>query len=314
MYSQDKEEELFEKLAQQMPEEAIFGNYNKPSCLTTLETLVKSYNLNLESIGFFLSISKTYFPAPIDIIPFAKTGGDGCYFAFMTDFGYYKDLEEAPILFVSPTDFDESKPHQANILFAANFRDFLSIMLKIRSAEIIRFNDVRKMDFEKEVKQMEDDSITFGDRLHSQRKLVTDVLTQNFKLREISNLNEYYQSLYKQREEGNFIKTIDGIGIKTKETPQLAGNSITEPVDINTLHSLLDKMTQDEKNKFYREAAYIYPHYKETFLLVLEIISSKMKEDNLLREAIIIDFEVTQSRYMIDYQKIREENIRSKGQ
>jgi hypothetical protein len=312
MYAQDKEKELYEKLTQKLSEKDIWGNYKKPDCLITLETLAKEHQLNLETIGFFIDVTKPYFPAPTDIIPFASTGGDGCYFAFVTDFGYQLDLEFAPILFVSPTDFDKTRPNQANILFAANFNDFLSIMLQIWDAEIIRFKDVTKMDFDKEVDRIKSESIGQGNELNQKRKVVQEVLTQNFKLRELHNLNEYYQSLHSEREANNLIKTIDGIGIKINDTPKLTANSITKPIDINSLDSLLEKLTGIEKNKFYREAAYIYPHFKEDFLIVLEKISNQMKRDNLLREAKIIDFEIMQSRYYEEYLKIRKEKVNRK--
>jgi hypothetical protein len=312
MYSQDKEKELYEKLIQRLPETDIWGSYKKPECLINIERLAKEHQLNLETIGFFLDITKPYFPAPIDIIPFASTGGDGCYFAFVTDFGYQIDLEEAPILFVSPTDFDQTKPNQANILFAANFNDFLSIMLKIWYAESIRFKDVTKMDFDKEIDRIKSEANGVDNESNYKRKVVTEVLTQNFKIREIDNLNEYFQSLHNGRENNNFIKTIDGVGIKTNDTPKVTPNAITKPIDINSLDSLLEELTQDEKNKFYREAAYLYPHYRENFLIVLERISNQMKKDSLVREAKIIDFEVMQSRYYEEYLKIRKEKAKGK--
>jgi hypothetical protein len=312
MYAQDKEKELYEKLNQKLPDTDIWGNYKKPNCLITLETLTKEHQLNLETIGFFLDLNKPYSPAPIDIIPFASTGGDGCYFAFLTDFGYHVDLESAPILFVSPTDFDKTRPNQANIIFAANFNDFLSIMLEIWDAEIIRFKDVTKMDFDKEIYKLKSESLGFDNVRNQKRKVVQQILTQSFELREIGNFNEYYRSLYIERENSDIIKTIDGIGIKVNVPLQLTSNSITKPIDIHSLDSLLKKMTNIEKKKFYREAAYIYPYYKEDFLIVLEKISNQMKKDNLLREAKIIDFEIMQSRHYEEYLKIRKEKVNRK--
>lgn len=299
MYSQDQEiQTLYEKATRKISQQQVLGSYKKPEGLIKLEKLAESKVVNLETIGFFLHITKPYFPAPVDIIPFASTGGDGCYFAFITDFTGQPDLENAPVLFVSPTDFDTNRPKQSNILFARNFNDFLSIMTTILYAEIIRFKDVTQMNFDEEIKR-----IRHGSGDDNEREKTIQLLHRNFELKNIPNLNQYYRKLYEEREAGHFIKTIDGVGIRCGHVPAITSNVITTPVDIQSLSTTLEKLTPDEKLRFYREAAYLYPHHEDSFLNILEIISGRMKKDGLSREAGIIDFEVAQTRDFNEYLK-----------
>ncbi|MBT1696604.1 hypothetical protein KK083_06955 [Fulvivirgaceae bacterium PWU4] len=299
MYSQDHEiQELYEKATRKISQQQVLGGYEKPEGLIKLEELSERKVVNLETIGFFLHTTKPYFPAPVDIIPFASTGGDGCYFAFVTDFTSQPDLENAPVLFVSPTDFDTNRPKQSNILFAGNFNDFLSIMTMIWNAEIIRFKDVTQMNFDEEIKR-----IRHGSGDDDEREKTIQLLHKNFALKKITNLNQYYRSLYEEREAGYFIKTIDGIGIRCKHVPAITPNVITAPVDIQSLSATLEKLSPDEKLRFYREAAYLYPYHEDSFLNILEIISGQMKKDGLNREAGIIDFEIAQTRNFNEYLK-----------
>lgn len=47
-----------------------------------------------------------YYSSPADSIVFANTGMDGIHYSFLTDFGIHTNLEQAPIICVSPMDFD----------------------------------------------------------------------------------------------------------------------------------------------------------------------------------------------------------------
>lgn len=129
MFSQnDKQEEWNKKRDDLFSEETAYGNYKKPETLIKLINLVEEKELDTDrSLGFILwKGTKPEFPAPIDNIPFAWTGGDGCYFGFLTDFGNYQNLEEAPIIFVSPTDFDKKNPNWGVKLFARNINRLIA--------------------------------------------------------------------------------------------------------------------------------------------------------------------------------------------
>gem|GEM_PF-84613 len=79
------------------------------------------------------SIEPTYSVTPIDSVKFCTTGGDGCHFAFLTDFGTRQDLENAPIVFVDPMDFAECVRLVAN-----NLKDLLGLFCYFGYTEAFR--------------------------------------------------------------------------------------------------------------------------------------------------------------------------------
>ena len=305
MFSQNNTlEELNKRRDELFSEKIAYGKYEKPKTLIKLIELVKENNLDTDrSLGFILwKGTKPEFPAPIDNIPFAWTGGDGCYFGFLTDFGNNSNLEEAPIIFVSPADFDKKNPHWGVKLFARNIKDFLSIMIKTWYAEIVRFNELTEMDFKGAIKVMHDEYEEFdSDKEKAERKRVIDFISNNFDLKTIDNLNEYYKSLHAERKELNLIETMDGIGISNQERPKITANSISEPIEIEQLESQLNNLSLDERKKFYRDVGlYLYPHYEENFNDVLEIMGKYLIRDGFEREANIVNMGIKLSK---DYKK-----------
>ena len=146
-----------------------------------------------------------------------------------------------------------------------------------------------------------------SNELKEKRKSVIDILNQFFALQKIDDLNQYYYSFYTERESSNFINAIDGIGIKTQTIPALTSSVIESPINNSILSTYLEKLTSHEKLRFYREAAYLYIRYENSFLTTLEIISNQMRSDGLEREARIIEFEIRQTRYYDEYLTARKE-------
>ena len=73
--------------------------------LIRLEEDLQKEGKTLDTIGFVPIVTEfAYSITPIDVIPFAHTGGDGVHFGFLTDFGRVKNLNDAPIVCVSPTN------------------------------------------------------------------------------------------------------------------------------------------------------------------------------------------------------------------
>jgi hypothetical protein len=106
-----------------------FGKYEVPSSLKTLievERELKQEGYRMKSvIGFYLSLEHSgYFNTPFDVIAFGWTGVDGEHFGFLTDFGSADDLENAPIVMVSPMNFD-----QPTVLIANNIQTLLRIAI-----------------------------------------------------------------------------------------------------------------------------------------------------------------------------------------
>ncbi|MFN0012955.1 MAG: hypothetical protein ACKVU2_00270 [Saprospiraceae bacterium] len=290
MITQHLNTDLSQPFKKKMTGEEIYGPYFKPDTLLRLEQLAATKSVDLETIGFCLREYNPFTPAPIDIIPFAHTGGDGCYFAFLTDFGYYQDLEQAPIAFISPSDFDKKKPHDANKLFANNIRDFLQIMMVMRSAELTRFKYLPDIDFKTEIERakMEIEEIP-NEEARKMRKQTLNVLEDNFGTFSHSNLNEYYANLYKERFEEECVPLKDGLGLKTRLGLSKSNIDFTQK---DVLDMALGEGNQLDRLIFYRESAYLHEYYKDSYLGILAIIAKHLDQDGFGREANIIRFEI----------------------
>ena len=284
---------LYQEMIVQLPIEDVYGKYQKPEILKKIENVIKVNKIDTETIGFFLYESKPYMPAPTDVIPFATTGGDGCYFAFLTDFGYYENLEEAPIVFISPTDFDEKHPHHANKLFARNIRDFLRVMIKLQSAEVVRFKKLTEIDFDREIRIIQEDfKSNFSKDWIQRRKTTIETLENEFNLPEIKDLNDYYSVLDLERKNEDFIELKDGLGLKThaKGIPNIKIFS-----DKQKLKEALAKASKIERIIFYREAPYLYKHYFDEYQEIVLLIAQYLRDDGFIRESIILNFEIEQN-------------------
>lgn len=283
----------YQEMIVQLPIEDIYGQYRKPASLIKLESVIKTRKIDTETIGFYLYESKPYIPAPTDIIPFATTGGDGCYFAFLTDYGYYKNLEEAPIVFISPTDFDEKHPNQANKLFARNFRDFLRIMITMQYAEIVRFKELTKMDFDKEIQTMQADinSNASAERIKLREQTI-GAIKKEYNIDEINDLHGYYSMLEFDRKQENYVALKDGLGLKTQLKDRFINKDFSNK---SLLSESLEYTSKIERISFYREAPYIYKHYTDEYQEVVRLLAEYLNLDGFHREAKILKFEIEQN-------------------
>lgn len=298
---------LYQEMIVQLPIEDIYGQYQKPASLIKLESVIKTRKIDTETIGFFLYESKPYMPAPTDIIPFATTGGDGCYFAFLTDYGYYKNLEEAPIVFISPTDFDEKYPNQANKLFARNFRDFLKIMITMQYAEIVRFKELTKMDFDSEIQIMQADinSNSSEERIKLREQTI-ETIKREYNIDKINNLHGYYSMLESERKQENYIDLKDGLGLKTQLNDRLIGIDFSEK---SLLSESLENASKIERIRFYREAPFIYKHYTDEYQEIVRLIAEYLYLDGFHREAKILKFEIEQNLKSKNYFEARKKML-----
>ena len=281
-----KLDHLRQKITKKITTEEIYGHYQKPQTLVKLEQLVIEENIDLETIGFFLSESLPYSSSPIDIIPFASTGGDGCYFAFLTDFGYHQDLENAPIVFISPSDFDVKIPHFGNKIFAENIVHFIKLMTIMKSAEFIRFKNLFEIDFNTEIASISADiEAASSDDTNARRREVIDLLSASFEGSIDMKLEDYYIILGKNRKAHNYVHLKDGIGLKTHlrlEKP-IADFSNAEKLNENLCDA--DRLS---KLIFYREAPYIFKHFKDDYIGIMKLISEHLGNDGFSREAHLI--------------------------
>lgn len=305
MNGQNKEiDSLFKEMIRSIPVEAIYGNYEKPVTLKKLEGLAEADEVDLITIGFFLIHDKPFMPAPTDLIPFATTGGDGCYFAFLTDYGYNENLEEAPIVFISPSDFDEKHPHHANKLFAKNIRDFLSVMITMKYAEIVRFENLVEMDFDKgiAIMQAEFDLYSSNEKKELRRSTI-ETIKKAFNIKEIENLHEYYLKLDIERKKEDYVDLRDGLGIKTRLTNTIRNQNFS---DQSTLDYDLSQATKMERLKFYREAPYLHMYFKDDYQNVVSLIAKYQLLDGFIRESNILRFETEQYIRSKKYHEARQ--------
>lgn len=307
------EEELLEELKIRMPLSELLGKYQESPTIKKLKDLHEKEEFETASLYLNLEYGKPYIPSPIDIIQFGYTGGDSCYFGFLTDFGLYKNLDDCPIVFISPTDFNDKEPYHSNKIIARNIFDFLSILIQIRNPEITRSNDIKSMNFKSKIEEVVNDHIqdSLGHIIELQNSTIK-IIKSNFNLPTISNLNQYYIDLEIIRNGPNYLKLKDNLNLN------LESNS---PIRINKLDSILSPkqleiwFANNEKTSrlaFYREAPYIYQHYIPEYRNIIEIIANQMEKDGLLRESKILKFEMKQKLISDKWLEIRREKLKTK--
>lgn len=296
-------ENLFQEMCKKIPVDDIYGNYQKPTSLIQLENIIRANEIDTETIGFLLHESKPDMPAPTDIIPFAKTGGDGCYFAFLTDYGYYESLEKAPIVFISPADFDVESPNQANKLFARNFMDFLRVMITMQQAEIVRFKDLAQMDFDGEIQALQADMLlaSSAKRVKAKEKTI-ETIKKEYGLHEINDLHGYFLMLEFDRKKEDYIDLNDGLGLKTHVKDRFNSTDFSDKLQLS---KSLKHASKVERICFYREAPYLYKHYIAEYQEIVLLIAEYLYLDGFTREAKILKFEVEKNVALKKYLEAR---------
>jgi hypothetical protein len=71
-----------------IPNPTKLGKYSLPYEIEMLSNADKNQLIDLSTVGFYFDSFLPLDYNPIDIIPFANTGGDGCFFAFLTDYQF----------------------------------------------------------------------------------------------------------------------------------------------------------------------------------------------------------------------------------
>jgi len=127
--------------------------YRTPLLLEQLMKWEQEYAPEVEYLekptGLFLGMKinekEGYYCTPVDSFPFAYTGGDGVHYALLTDFGLNKDLNEAPVIRISPMDLEVVRLVARNItdFFSLHFFDEL-LMLNEYNSEEAYLNSIRE--------------------------------------------------------------------------------------------------------------------------------------------------------------------------
>ena len=200
--------------------------------LRKLQADLELEGYSLESLGLMLDTEDlSYYVTPCDVITFASTGQDGIHFGLLTDFGTVTDLEEAYVVYVSPSDFGE-----AVFLAARNLKEFTDILFTMKDTmEISNFfllNEMNEKDHDEEnenddedetedIEYDEDEDDEYEDdyedeedeELLRERDYVLGKLKESLNCSIIKDVQVYYRRLFNERKEQAILHTHDGIGV-----------------------------------------------------------------------------------------------------
>lgn len=189
--------------------------------------------------GYFLKFDPLdnggYYCSPFDAIVFANTGMDGIHYSFLTDFGMHTDLEQAPILCVSPMDFGNCVR-----IVARNLQEFFE--LHFEGHEDLLLNDFKtEEDYMNHRREQENNSSEYIDKdtRNQQKQWVRERAAEQFGFRPIENAFQTVQAARASRQRQVIIPTLDGLGIISDP-----GNSPSEPCAPHPWHK--KDITYDE--------------------------------------------------------------------
>jgi hypothetical protein len=185
------------------------------------------------------------------------TGGDGCSFGFLTDFGYYEDLNETPIIFHEGSSFWYEHPSYSTKLIAANFRDFLRLMITIWSAEMLRTYSVFSVDYNVEIPQCRSELEEYD---HELRLSTIKIIKEEFGIEEIPDVEAYFLKIYGERKNNpDHVELIDGLGINFKnvDAKKLTSEYLTLKSDQDPA-IIFKKLNSNQKRMFLRDDDFTY--------------------------------------------------------
>ena len=239
---------------------------------------------SLDLIGFRPIVHEFAYPiTPIDVIPFASTGGNGIHFGFLTDFGKNTDLNEAPIVCVSPTNDPPIR------LVAHTIRDFLNMATSVPHVELIEtcwpWNDEEMTEGILEEYRTDD--------FQRKRDTFLKRLQETFRTDQV-DVAEYVQRVLQERNSKVILPTYDGLGIVSTSDIQSANRYMFNPdrrqaeAEITKMQNFLSKATTEEKLGFIRDAYYWYlssDYDNKVLNLVGELLQSLQLENEIKRFA-----------------------------
>ncbi|TCM96379.1 hypothetical protein EV294_105246 [Paenibacillus sp. BK033] len=208
------------------PEESAkinYGKYATPPILNELNAfslqLDQTGRVFLDEVGFYISNEHSpYSQTPYDVIVFGHTGGDGEHYGFLTDFGTVEDLENAPIVRVSPMGGDEAVEYIAH-----NIREFLRIKAIDSTLVYIEFDNTDEYENyvlkeEAELKASNPEWLpTEEDKVRNREVMAS--MVKFLKLPEIENPYTYSKRVRQERQERVLVSTHDSLGIINTLSP-----------------------------------------------------------------------------------------------
>jgi len=252
------------------------GDYEIPATIGELEVIAKEFDefYGLFALGFYIEVDRVrYAITPADAIPFAWTGGDGIHFCFLTDFGRVTDLSEAPIICSSPTN------DPPLTLVAANLREFLGIVCRIKQAESldgVRFSEPE----DGWIEQISADWLDDDERLGA-ANLLSSVLKERLGVKEPASVYEAIRRCRAARAEMVCIDTLDRLGVLGDgegPSPRSYDFNLEGAKDLAAMRAFVATASYVEKLAFCRDAQYTFIFAKdydyEVQLFVAEMLDS----------------------------------------
>lgn len=265
----------------------VYGSYSVPKEIDKLykleEELMKA-GYSLATIGF--RPCEDYFHysiTPPDLIPFAETGGDGIHFGFLTDFSQVLDLNEAPIVCVSPTNDPPIR------YIARNIKEFLDLATSVPYVEMLESCwAYSKEQFEEECKQFHEDS-TAEWKMMSQK--IFKRFQEVFSTKAV-DLNSYFKEVKDERNNAVVISTMDGLGVIGKKLDGQVYKSYSfdfqhavEANELKRMREFLVQASRVEKLAFIRDANYRYVVARGYDEAILDLIVEQLQAMELHVEA-----------------------------
>lgn len=258
-----------------------YGSYAIPEevfKLMELEEKLNKKGQSLDTIGFMpITHHFSYSITPPDLIPFAHTGGNGIHFGFLTDFGNIKDLNEAPIVCVAPTDDPPVR------YLARNIKEFLNLASSVPHVEMLESfwpcNNASSME------AIQNEFLSYSDvEWIKKRERIFSCLQDTFKTEPV-NVQEYVEEVLNERNDKITIPTFDGLGIVGGPDSDRKGRRYSfdeqrrqKEHELTRMRDFLSSANEDEILAFIRDANYKYiltPDYDgEVLKLVVELLKS----------------------------------------
>lgn len=287
-------EEEEEEEAQQVEltdEESIKVNYGKYKRSSTFDALAEIYSeLELEGhdpwsvLGFYPNDRHSgYSGTPLDVVTFGWTGGDGEHYGFLTEFGAVTNLEEAPIVMVSPMNFD-----QPAIVVANDMKEFLRIALIDSSLFYMEY--ANEEDYLAQLSEDRDGYVESEEERES-RRIVRERLEKELRLPEISDPYTYSAKVRAKRAERILVLTEDLLGVTNRNSLDAGRKHETieldEYIGLKEMKAFLSKATYASKLALIRDyhlhlENYVY-YEKDIEETIVQVMKDLGLQDELAR-------------------------------
>lgn len=213
---------------------------------------------------------------------FATTGVDGIHFSLLTDFGRITNLNEAPVLCVSPMDFGDGIR-----IVAKNIRDFFALHFSGHDSWF--YNQFQTKEDYLQFWRRENDNVAdpYVMRWREQKAKIREKAIQDFKFSLIQDPFSYIQEVCSERRKNIVLQTAEGLGVaplikrnaytphpwSLKEIPEHEFGVIKEFVQEAEIETLLS---------FIRDCQVQYIEHIE----LIQLLYKKLMEYGLLEEAL----------------------------